>query len=61
MIIEETFECPLSGVLMRGHVCDFKKCWKCGWNPEVHRQRVRILRTEGPYALTDWWKDRNRE
>lgn len=43
--------CLYTGVMMRATMCDMRFCPRCGWNPEVHAARVRIVELYGARAL----------
>lgn len=48
-------ENPRNGkMIMRQILCEEHiGCEKCGWNPDVERERKKILMAQGPLALVD--------
>lgn len=42
--------CPLANLPLQKS-CEPRRCESCGWNPVVHRDRIRRLELLGPRAL----------
>ena len=48
--------CPWSNLQIKG-VCVSTECARCGWNPDVHNQRVKVIRQlEECGKLQTWGK-----
>lgn len=53
------YVCPVSGLITRDSRCTVRHeaCGSCGWNPRVHRERVKLIRALAAMGrLGEWGK-----
>lgn len=53
--MDNLFECPYNKAV----ICDFKRCERCGWNPEVdvvRKAKTKILMSMEPPQVKEKWR-----